>query len=331
MAKTVKEAIRDFVRKVRDAEGEEEARKIAEENLSSMSPEGHPDDKREAVGDQGSHTHIYLGGNEGGPGAGRQRDDVELPGGGGGGADPDIADLAQRVAALEELMEQLVSSEEEDVQLEDPKTQDARMFKLRRGSKIRRVGDELDVPERRPEIMGETDLPGLEDLDERNNRTGDRRRRVTDSADLEENWQQLVTNAEIIVPGFKVGTFDARLAPERTAERMCAARRRVMDKALSDVEIAKLVTEHTGLRTRDEVQSKTLSCDSVKMAFNATAAAIRAKTNGGQVARSVDTGAGAGGGNGAGAGKTPTIAEIQKRHTEYWNRELGQGNGAIRR
>jgi hypothetical protein len=344
MAKSLTQRVRDFVRQVRDADGEEEAERIARENLSRLDPEAREDETRGNVRDEtGSHTHIYLPG--GGPaGAVRTgRDDVEIPENGGGatgGADPTLADLAQRVAALEELIEQLLGNNEEDVELEDPATQDARRFKLRRG-KAMRSRDEDDVPVRRPDMIGATDLPGLEDLDERMARgttsganvTGDRRRtgdrRMLDSADMEDKWDELVANAEVITPGFRVGTFDARLTPDRTAERMCAGRRRCLGEGFAKEEIARLISDTTGLKTRDAVMDKRLSCDSVKMAFTAVAAAIRDRNNGAATRRTADVDAAARANGSGQRPKVPTLAEMNAQSKEFW--KARDGNGAVRR
>jgi hypothetical protein len=208
----------------------------------------------------------------------------------------------------------------EDVELEDPETKDARRYRMRRGKSLR-MRDERDeppIPEREPEIVGETDLPGIEDLD-KGMSTSDRLRRFRsgDSADMENLWADTISLAEVITPGVRVPTFDARLTPERTAIRLCAFRRQTLDRALKDEFTAGVLADMVGIKTGDQIKS--LGCDTVKMAFNATGNALKAHTNTRQMTRSVSTNDGKGRTSDTTApGGAITIAEIQRRNREAW-------------
>jgi hypothetical protein len=292
-------------------------------------------------GENDTHIHLHMNGEKGG-GNGMDADPMNGNGNGnGGGAAPgdpaggsDVAQLAARIAALEEQVQALMdgASDEEDVELEDPDTQDARRFRMRRRDAMRmRTGDEgaeVPVPERLGEDMvGETDLPGLEDLPQGSKgSTADSRRRAAyartrDSMEQEDLWSDLVANAEIIAPGTRIPTFDARLPMKSTAERLCKYRRLVMEKGFKDAETAAVIQETVGIGTYDGI--KPLGCDSVKMAFNAVAAAMAQQNNGRQVRRAAAQPTRDGGPRSG----PPSIAEMNKQAKEFWSGR--KTNGAM--
>lgn len=321
--------------RVRDARTIDEARTVVKDYIDPATGE-RVDGNGEDDGDQ--HIHIHLENN--GEDDMRSRDEID-PGSTNPDEEmgtPDNAELAQMVSALTQRVEQLedmVGGDESEIELEDPETRDARRFTMRRGSRLQSTRDEEDpetLPERNPEIMGETDLPGIEDLDKRmpTASAGDRakardsalrRIRTADSADMEDNWRDTVALAEIIVPGIRTPTFDARLPALRSAERLCALRRRVVDHALQDRDVGDGAKLLTGLRTTDGV-----ACDTIKVAFHSLAAAMRQQNNAGivmpglsETARTTD--------KNAGQSKTPSLAELNQRNREFWQK---QGNGASR-
>jgi hypothetical protein len=312
-----------MIERVRGAKTNDEARAVVGDYVD---PETLTE-KRDDDGD--THVHVHLD-RTGGGGGNDQDPDIDPAEGA-----PDITDLAGRVAKLEELVQQLMGNEEEEVELEDPETQDARRYTFRRGSKLKKVGDEgIPVPERNPEMMGETDLPGIEDLDKRM-AAQDRRKAVTklatrDSADSEDLWTEMVAATEILVPGMRAGTFDARLNAGRTASRMCAHRRNVLDKAFADDKTREIIAPVIGVKTADAL--KVLGCDTLKMAFTAAAAAVRATNNDGATRRSAaDAAERARRGNGKDGDQPkgpPSIAEMNKQAKDFWKNE---GNGTSRR
>ena len=124
--------------------------------------------------------------------------------------------------------------------------------------------------------------------------------------------------AEILQPGVKVPTFDARLTLESTAKRLCAFRRRVLDHALSEDTTKSIIHDAIGT-----IDTKVLPCDSVKMAFNAAAAQVKVYNNQGTIRSAVTR---------DGAPPTrkgpPSIAEMNSQAKEFWgNRST---NGATR-
>jgi hypothetical protein len=320
-----------MVRRVRDADTEEEAREVTKDFIDPSSGQptggGSPDD-----GD--THIHLHMGG-KGGEGGGGMAGDDDPPIDVGGGGEPDVQQLAAAVAELLQRVEQLEGGggnggggnseggeDGEDVELEDPETKDRRRFRMRRG----RTHDESDIPtpERLGEDMvGETDLPGLEDL--KQGGTGDRRKfrdnyaRTHDSADAEDLWQGTMAAAEILQPGVKVPTFDARLTLASTARRLCAFRRRVLDHALSDENTKGIIHDSIGT-----IDTKTLTCDSVKMAFNAAAAQVRLMNRQGTTRTAAKTRDGVT----LPRRGPPSIAEMNASAKEFWNNR--NTNGASR-
>jgi uncharacterized protein len=54
---------------------------------------------------------------------------------------------------------------------------------------------------------------------------------VHDSVYLEDSFQETVSTAEIIVPGIKIPTFDAKMDPRKTLDSMCSFRKHVLELA----------------------------------------------------------------------------------------------------
>jgi hypothetical protein len=285
-----------LLKKSRDAGmDEEQIEKMRDEALRELPAEAF--EEGDEGGDQHVHVHLHNG---------ETHDDDEVPAATAAGAAAPVTReeydaLIQRMDALEAAL-----NDEEDVELEDQDTQDRRRFKLRRGDKMTRDQDML-VPEVRPEMMGTTDLPGIENLN----------KKTTDSVSLETLWANTIAAAEIIHPGYRVPTFDAKHHPTLTAKRLCALRRGVMTEAVKDTGVAEIVHRFTA-----DADLKLLPCDSVKIAFNATADAIKAERNGGAIRRTADAG-------GAAAPKVPTNREWNKSAAEFWANQ-GNGNGAVR-
>jgi hypothetical protein len=285
--------------------------------------------------DDGTHLHLHLGGG----GGGQQNDqgmtampmqqppmtgDQPPPQNGpappnaaakGGDVETRMAALEAAVATLTQQMSQLTNGDdgsEEEVQLEEPETKDARSYIMRRGGKIKKVGDEeLLVPVKTPVMMGETDLPGIQDL----NTTVVHPIGVVktgDSFNMEGLWQDVMAKAEIIAPGIRVPTFDGRVTQEVTTKRLCSFRKQTLDAAIDDEGTKEVVKSLTDIGTH--LQVRNLSCDSTRMAFNVIAGALGQQRNQGAVRASV--------GDSRGAQRqtngTPSIAEIQRRNKEAW-------------
>lgn len=315
-----------MVARIRTADTNDAAVRVVDDFMGGSAGGG--GNQMDDNGDQ--HIHLHL--DKGGGGAAAGDDDPPIDVGGGG--QPDIQQLAAAVAELLQRVEQLEGNgggnggngngnggedDGEDIELEDPETKDARRYRMRRGRSLKMHDEDPPVPDRlsNETMLGETDLPGVEDLPQGAS-VGDklRRYRSGDSADMENLWADTIAMAEIITPGVRVPTFDARLTPERTATRLCAFRRQTLDRALKDEFTAGVMLDLVGIRTGDQIKS--LGCDTVKMAFNATGSALRSQFNARQMTRSVSTGDGKGRDTAQHSGPM-TIAEIQRRNREAWD------------
>lgn len=285
-------------------------------------------------GDGDTHVHIHM--EKHGEGGGEMRGGDEFnpddPGGDPNAGTPTLEELAAQVASLSQRLAALEDDDEGEMELTDPDTNDARRFTYRRGAKMgTRDEDTENTPERNPEMIGETDLPAIEDLDKRmvGASSSDKRKfrdhalKTRDSADMEDTWRDMVAIAEVIQPGFRVGTWDARLTPNRQAERMCAFRRRIVDSALKDKDLGPGVESLVGFKTVDG-----LACDTVKVAFHSIGAALKQSNNSGITLPGLSEEARNRTADGAPLRKgPPTIAEMQKANREYWDKK---NNGARR-
>jgi hypothetical protein len=289
-------------------------------------------------GDEGgSHIHLHLGGqggvpqqDQGGGAVPMQQPAMQpqttdqppmngpAPPNAGSNGDPEtrIAALEAAVATLTQKLSELMDGGEENVQLENPDTKDARSYIMRRGGKIKKVGDEeLPVPDRTPEMMGETDLPGIQDLNYNGESNSEMVKNVTatgDSFNMESIWQDTMAKAEIIVPGIRVPTFDGRVSTEVTTRRLCSFRRQTLDAAIDDSNLKDLVASLTDIKNHNQI--KNMTCDSTRMAFNVIAGAIGGQRNTNFVRSGVNDGARQQQQN-KGA---PSLAEIQRRNKEAW-------------
>jgi hypothetical protein len=100
-------------------------------------------------------------------------------------------------------------------------------------------------------------------------------KKTKDSAFMAESWQEMVSMAEIIMPGIQAPTFDAKMDKGKTLDAFCAFRRRVLAKA-SDTQPD--VNVYLDSITRNRTLDK-LSCGEVRTAFNAVASMKRALNN----------------------------------------------------
>lgn len=94
-----------------------------------------------------------------------------------------------------------------------------------------------------------------------------------DSKDLADEFQDALSRAEILAPGVRLPTFDAKAERKKTADAICVLRRRALRASL-DNEHADLVKPVLG-----GADVATMPCDSVKAFFNAAAELVRGKNS----------------------------------------------------
>lgn len=139
--------------------------------------------------------------------------------------------------------------------------------------------------------------------------------KTMDSAALERGFAQTLAKAEILVPGFRLPTFDAAKPRRKTIDAMCGLRRKVLDTAFATKDGAALIKGVTGRATLDLAS---MGCKDVATIFNAAAGAKSLLNNAiatrdsGQQQQQQQTKSG-----------PRSLAEINKANTEFWSKRLG--------
>lgn len=220
------------------------------------------------------HIHIPGGGASGAAeGAGGTQDDGAAGGGaGGGGDDP----MAQVLGAITELSNVVKGIGE-------------RVAKLEAGGTPTGDGD----PE--GDGDGDTTLDSDPDGEGKPTMTGD-------SATLRDEFQDAMSRAEILAPGVKLPTFDAKADKKKTSDSICVLRRRALRASLDGAH-GDLVKSVTG-----GADVSKLTCDAAKIVFNSASELVRQANKLSMQARTGD-------------GANPTAAkpvDINAVHKEFW-------------
>lgn len=119
--------------------------------------------------------------------------------------------------------------------------------------------------------LPKTEVKEGEDLEEKTEATA-----TMDSAALANGYSQFLAQAEILVPGFKLPTFDAAATRHSTVDRMCSGRRTVLGVLAANDAGRALLGSVNGGKEFDVVGA---SCADVAVAFKAAAAAKGAMNN----------------------------------------------------
>lgn len=235
---------------------------------------GMDDDTTGSGGDGHTHIHIHAGAA---PAAGEAPAKDELPAGGdpaagGGEADPTEA----RFAALEQGHEEI-------------KATLAAILQKMGGQQAAPTGDELP----------EDDMDG--EVDEEAARTND-------SAALATGYAKTLELAEILVPGFRMPTFDAKASRKKTVDMMCAARRKALDAVYATAAGKELVDSVAGVNTLDLAA---MDCVGVASLFKSAAGAKRLLNNRGATGDAHKP-------NLPAAPKTKTVADLAKAFEDHY-------------
>lgn len=97
-----------------------------------------------------------------------------------------------------------------------------------------------------------------------------------DSVALETGYAALVADAEILVPGFRVSTFDAKAQRSKTIDMMCNARRKALDTCYATADGKALLENVSGAKSLDLMS---LDCGAVRTLFQAAAGAKKLLNN----------------------------------------------------
>ena len=216
------------------------------------SGEGEPDGDE---GDNHTHVHVHLGGaggEKGVPaGGGQDEGDPAALGAEGdpeGGGDP----VEARFAAIESAISQLAEA-------------------------VRALGGQGGGEAAPPagEAKGDEMPEGLVDPDETNPPT--KKADFTgDSAALSTTFAEVMGMAEILVPGFKLPTFDAKLSRKATVDAMCGMRKKVLTHLAATADGTSLLASvHTG----PIPDVATMDCAKAAVLFRAAATAKKVLNN----------------------------------------------------
>lgn len=131
-------------------------------------------------------------------------------------------------------------------------------------------------------------------------------------------FQEAISRAELLAPGMRHPTFDAKAAPKDMAATLCAFRRNTIDAALKKGEDGKdAVLAITGRPKNPDAYIKAMSCDALSVVFNGASEMIRtAGVRGGGGNNDQGTGTRYGGGNTSIQRAQDVVANINKVNRE---------------
>ncbi|MCQ0032576.1 DUF2213 domain-containing protein [Burkholderia glumae] len=229
-------------------------------------------DEGDEPGDGQPQIHIHMPGTaEAKPAAGATSDE-----GGGTGADDPIAKVLAAVQGVDGKLTALAD----------------RVTKLEAGGTPTGDVDPDDDPDGDPTMDSDPD----DNSDTKAAKTGD-------SKGLADEFRQALSLAEILAPGVRLPTFDAKAVRKKTSDSLCVLRRRALRAAL-DNENAETVKSVLG-----GADVTGMPCAVVAGYFNAAAALVKGKNT---AAMTRQTGDAAGGASGA------TKKDINAVHAEFW-------------
>lgn len=197
-------------------------------------------------GGEGQHIHIHMPGGEK---AEETKDDESE-------ADP----MAKVIAAIDSVAQSVAAIGERVSKLEAGPTADS-------DEKVDEKKEETKDDE--GDGDGDEDMTG--DSDEEVEKKDDEKKSTNDSASFRDEFQDAKARAEILAPGVKLPTFDAKAASKTTSDSLCVLRRRALRAALTN-DNADLVRAIVG----DADVSK-MTCDAAKMAFHASSELVKQK------------------------------------------------------
>lgn len=146
-----------------------------------------------------------------------------------------------------------------------------------------------------------------------NPKAGDAIVTAKDSGLLEESFRQTVAQAEIIVPGIQLVTFDRAVNVVDSIKRLCDFRKKVLKAASKDSVTAAMLQEIRGGQVTDENSIDQMKCHPVRDMFLAVAALKKFANNNGAVTRSAAV---ADSQRSQPAGKIKSIADLNRHNAE---------------
>lgn len=272
------------------------------------SEEGHEETNDEDMGSESggaTHIHIHAGGGGEVPSAAGQedyksQDDAE----GEGEADPTESrfqalesqhqTILEAVSALTAKVDSLMGMEKKEQEATD---------------EAGPAGEEIEEGQE-----GMTDDEGYEEGETKAEEAKEKTPMTKDSVNLEAIYQATLAKAEILVPGFRMPTFDSKAARNKTLDAMCQARRKVLDTAYSTRDGKELIDSVSGVATLDLAK---MQCTQVSGIFNAAAGAKKLLNNRAATGDSKQVPAD----QTKPSNAMRSIADLNKANTEYWAKQ----------
>lgn len=213
----------------------------AEKELESAQEEAAENE----MGEGATHIHIHAGGKE------ETKDDVEAE------ADPyeerfktletGMAAMADSIKSIADAVRGKEPTEDEEIDEDDKK----KVAETKDGDDDEDVDTDDGEAEEEEEEMKEKPT-------------------TKDSAALQSSYVAVLAQAEILVPGFRMGTFDAKAKRKATVDAMCGARRKCLDMAYSTKDGQTLVD---GVSGRSGLNIAKMDCKAVAILFRAASGA----------------------------------------------------------
>ena len=173
--------------------------------------------------------------------------------------------------------------------------------------KAKEKEDEKEETKDNEKILGQLELeapPGTNDR-------ASFAKKVKDCSFLDHSFRETVALAEVLAPGIRVPTLDRAASPASGLDTICNLRRTALDHACAnDIAVRQLVD------AMGAGGYKTMDCGAIKPAFVAAAEFKKRANNGSQSGRTVDAGRPGPGGSVGGTRKT--IADVNKRNSEFY-------------
>jgi hypothetical protein len=144
--------------------------------------------------------------------------------------------------------------------------------------------------------------------------TGDRRAMVGDSSSMRDGFQRMLSQAEILMPGIQLITFDAASPARTTFDAMCNFRRRTLEASKGTDKGKAAIEQVMDGKLPKSFHDASMTCDTIGTVFTGASSLI-AQQNAG---RATQPHFGANGERNGFSTKTPTPADINKRMRDFY-------------
>lgn len=139
--------------------------------------------------------------------------------------------------------------------------------------------------------------------------------KTRDSANLQNIYSATLAKAEVLVPGFRMATFDSKTPRGKTLDALCGARRKALDMAYTTNDGKVLIDSISGVPSLDLAK---MTCQDVTALFNAASGAKKLMNNRTATgdAQRVPSPPSANQGTGP-----RSLADLNKANAEYWAKQ----------